>query len=124
MHGPGDLGGRGVLEQEAVRPGGERLVHVLVQVEGGERDDPGRVGELAQTAGGGDPVEPGHPDVHQRDVDPVPAGEFDGLQSVDGIGDHGQLRVLVQEVDQPEAHQRVVVDHHRADHAASSGCGG
>ena len=33
------LGGRGVLEQEPARAGAQRLVHVLVEVEGGEHED-------------------------------------------------------------------------------------
>ncbi len=44
---------RHVLEQEAARPGGERGVDVLIQVERGEDDDPGRRDGPGEDAAGG-----------------------------------------------------------------------
>jgi hypothetical protein len=35
-----EVGGRSVLEQEAARPGPQRRVHVVVEVEGREDQDP------------------------------------------------------------------------------------
>ena len=104
------LGGD-VLEQEAAGPGGQRGVHVLVQVERGQHDDPRAV---PAARGGQDPpgrLEPvhlRHPDVHQHDVRPVLEGGRDRLPPVRGLGHHRDAR---RAEDQPEAapDQRLVV---------------
>ena len=62
-------GGGRVLEQEAARPRLDRAVDVLVEVEGGQHDDPRRVVASAQDLlGRREPVELGHPDVHEHHV--------------------------------------------------------
>ena len=104
------LGGD-VLEQEAAGPGGQRRVHVLVQVERGQHDDPRAV---PVPRGGQDPpgrLEPvhlRHPDVHQHDVRPVLERGRDRLPPVRGLGHHRDAR---RAEDQPEAapDQRLVV---------------
>ena len=104
------LGGD-VLEQEAAGPGGQRRVHVLVQVERGQHDDPRAV---PGPCGGQDPpgrLEPvhlRHPDVHQHDVRPVLERGRDRLPPVRGLGHHLDAR---RAEDQPEAaaDQRLVV---------------
>ena len=68
---PDDLRRRRVLEQEAGRARLQRAQDQLVGVEGRQHDHRGRVGLLAQQPGRGDPVDLGHPDVHQHDVGPV-----------------------------------------------------
>src|SRR5207248_8165775 len=95
--------------------GGQRCVHVLVQVERGQHDDPRAV----PAPGGGqdppgrlEPVHLRHPDVHQHDVRPVPERGRDRLPPVRGLGHHRDAR---RAEDQPEAaaDQRLVV---RDDH--------
>ncbi len=72
---------RRVLEQESAGPGAQCLVHVLIQVVGGQDDHPHLMGALAgrllggDAAGGGQPVHQRHPDVHEHDVGPRLAGE-------------------------------------------------
>ena len=62
------LGGD-VFEQEAAGPGAQRVVDVLVQVEGGEDEDarPARSGS-GELPGGFDAVHARHADVHEDDV--------------------------------------------------------
>ena len=61
-----------VLEQEAARTGAERVVDVLVEVEGRQHEDarPVRRGlrHARELPGGLDPVHAGHADVHQDHV--------------------------------------------------------
>ena len=61
-----------VLEQEAGRAGAQRAEDVLVELEGGQHQDPGPgQGRVRRDLGGGlEPVEPRHPDVHQHHVGP------------------------------------------------------
>ena len=67
------LGG-GVLEQEAARPGPQRLGDVVLAAEGGEDQDLA----VAQLAGGGDAVHAGHLDVHHDHVGVEALGLFHG----------------------------------------------
>ena len=61
VHGLGEQGRAGVLEQEAAGAGPQRRVDVLVEVERGDDDDRERVGDAGtgQGPGGLDAVEPG-----------------------------------------------------------------
>jgi hypothetical protein len=62
------LAGRGVLEQEAAGTGPQARVDILVEVEGGEDDDPrGAVGSRDQ-ARRLHPVELRHADIHEHRV--------------------------------------------------------
>ena len=58
-----------VLEQESAGSGPQRVVDVLVQVEGGQDEDPraARAG-AGELPGGLDAVHAGHAHVHQDDV--------------------------------------------------------
>ena len=63
------LGRPDVLEQEAAGAGPQRREHVLVEVVGGEHDDPGRLPERDDAPGRLDPVEPsasGRPSARRR----------------------------------------------------------
>lgn len=122
VDGAQDLGGVGVLEEEAVRACGQRVVDVLVEVEGGQGDDLRRVGQGAQALGGGDAVHAGHADVDQGDVDAVGGGLLDGVEPVRGLGDVLDGVVAVEEVGQAEADEGVVVDGHGADHVRGPFC--
>jgi hypothetical protein len=66
-----ELGGGGVLDQEAAGAGPERLIDVFVEVEGGEHQHsrPVRAGGGAEDlAGCLQPVHDRHPHVHQHDI--------------------------------------------------------
>ena len=65
---------RSVLEQEAARPGPQRRVDVLVEVEGREDDDPRVAVRLDDQPGGLHTVHLRHAHVHQHDVGVQPLG--------------------------------------------------
>src|SRR5215207_11210648 len=65
-HGPYEVLGRDVLEEEAAGAGGQGVEDVFVQVVGGQDDDPGRRGGAAragEASGGLDAVHGRHADV-------------------------------------------------------------
>lgn len=135
--GRGQLLGRDVLEEEAAGPGGQCRVDVTVEVEGGEDDDTGAVGERdalgsdgvggsavgEDAAGGLQAVHLGHPDVHQDHVGTCAA---DGCDRFDPVGRLTDDIDAVGAEDQPEscAYQGLVVgDEHtqRLGHGVSKG---
>ena len=68
VDGPGELAGRGVLEQVATGAGLQGVEHVGVQVEGGQDQHRRRVRERCDLAGRGDTVQDRHLQVHEYDV--------------------------------------------------------
>ena len=125
----GELLGRDVLEQEAAGARAQRLVDVLVEVEGGQHDHPHRRVVVARgddAAGRLDAVELGHADVHQHDVGLQPARHVDRLHAVDGLADHLDVVLGVEDHLEAGADERLVVgDHDAHAHAvASSGSRG
>ena len=120
----GELLGRDVLEQEAAGARAQRLVDVLVEVEGGEHQHARRRVVLARVddaAGRLDAVELGHADVHQHDVGLQPPRHLDRLQAVDGLADDLEVVLGVEDHLEPRAHERLVVGDQDADaHAVTS----
>ena len=97
-------------------------VHILVLVEGGQRQDTSRgchggVGQ--QPARGLDPVEYGHPDVHQNHVGMCRPRLGDGLLPVGGLGDDPEVRLGGDGGDDPGPYQVLVVGHENGDHRFS-----
>ena len=117
----GELLGRDVLEQEPGRAGAQRLVDVLVEVEGGEHQDAHRVlaGLREQPPRRLDPVELGHADVHQHDVGLQPRGLLDGVEPVGRLADHLEVVLGVEDHAEPGAHERLVVGDQQADAQAT-----
>jgi hypothetical protein len=113
------IGGRRVLEQKSAGTGLERGEHVLVEVEGGQDEHPGRGGGGADLGRCLDAVHAGHPDVHQHQVGVQGRGHGDGRGAVGCLADHLDVGLGLQ--DQPEAHpkQCLVVGEQDADHAVS-----
>jgi hypothetical protein len=68
------------------------------------------MGLCAQQPGGGDPVEPRHPDVHQDDVGTVQVDGGQDAAAVVGLADDLDLRGAGQHHRQSGTDQRVVVD--------------
>jgi hypothetical protein len=114
-HGDDQLIGRRVLEQEPADPGAQRLVDVLVGVEGGEDQDPGRRAECDDLAGGPQAVEDRHPDVEQRDGGAVLAHQGDRLRAVPGLRDHADVRRGLEDRSQALPDQALVVGEHDGD---------
>jgi len=112
------------LQQEAAGARAERLVDVLVEVEGREDDDLRRRGRaVAQDPSRLEPVQPRHPDVHQHDVGLQVASELDRLGAVARLADHLDVRFRLE--DQPEAgaDERLVVGEQDPNHAAPAPSG-
>src|SRR5919106_848526 len=115
--------GPGVLEEEAGRAGAQRVVDVLIEVEGGDHDHRHRVLDLGagQLSGGRDAVEHGHLYVHQAHIGAQLAGQPYGVLPVARLAD--DLDAVQGAEDQPEpgAHQVLVVgDQHSDRHPATS----
>jgi hypothetical protein len=117
----------GVSLEEAAGAGSQRGVYVLVEVECGQDEDPGRLSGrvlAGDLAGRRHPVGPWHPDVHQEHVGLGCPGKLDGPGSVGGLPDYLQAGLRGDQCPEARAHQRVIVgdrdpDAHRA--AASAG---
>ena len=82
-----EVGGSGVLEDEAARSQMQRLEHVLVDLESGHHDDPhgaqfGIGGEMTQHL---QAVHVGHADVQRHHVGPLAAHLGEGLAAVAGL---------------------------------------
>ena len=116
--------GRVVLEDEAAGSGPQCLVHVLVEVEGREDQNAGAaiLGEDAPRRL--EPVELGHPDVHQDHVGSKRGRLLDRFEPVRRLGD--DLDVVLAGEEHPEAgpdHRLVVGDEHPGGHEALRGDG-
>jgi hypothetical protein len=113
---------RHVLEQESTGAGRERGVDVLVQVEGGEDDDPRRRGGPGEDAAGGlQTVDLRHAHVHEHDVGTGPPDRVDRLRAGRGLGHHVHP-TGGEDHAEPGADQRLIVgDHHPYRHVASHG---
>jgi hypothetical protein len=105
------VGRLGALEQEATGPGAQRRVHVLVQVEGGQDQHPGAVRPVrpGDLPGGLDAVHDRHPDVHQDDIGPGPAGLGDGLGAGAGLADDGETLGGADDAAEPGPDQGLIV---------------
>ena len=122
----GQLLGRDVLEQEAAGARPQRLVDVLVEVEGREHEDADatvgrRVAAARDPPGRLDAVELGHADVHQDDVRRQASGLVDRLAPVRGLADDLEVLLGVEDHAEARADERLVVGDEDADaHAGSA----
>jgi hypothetical protein len=109
-HGGDELGRRRALEQEAARPGAQRLVDILVKVEGRQHEDPRRRIDLRDDAPRRlQPVDVRHADVHDDDVGTPPLGTLDRLQAVLGLADDLHVLLRAEDGAQPGANEFLVV---------------
>ena len=117
---------------QPVRPHRFQEVTGRLRVEGGQRvlfegrreDDRGRLGHAREVMRGLEPVHARHADVEQHDFGPQPAREQQGLFAA--RGDAGELhrRQLLDEVGEPLAGERLVVDDQHAQVHAPRTAGG
>ncbi len=104
-----------VLEDQPARAGPERLVDVLVEIEGREDEDACEFVGGQDPSGRLDPVEHGHTDVHQDDVR-IHTGRFsDRIEPVLGLGHDLDVGFLGEQHAQSRPHHRLVVDQEYAD---------
>src|SRR5699024_2277859 len=123
-HGMDQLLRRRVLEQEAAGPRLQGVVHVVVDVEGGEHQDPwwGRGGEARcpDALGRLDPVHLRHAHVHEDHVRSEPRRPCDRLPAVGHLPDHAQVLLCVEQGGEAGAdHGCVVGDQHGDGHVGS-----
>jgi hypothetical protein len=103
---------RGGLDQEPGRAGPQRAQHVLVGVEGGQHHHGRRVGQLADPLNCGDPVHPGHPQVHQHHVGPGAHHRLDPRRPVVRLVHHLDGGRRAEDRAQVRAHHGLIVHHH------------
>jgi hypothetical protein len=115
------LGGRRVLEKEPSGPGLKRGERILVGVERGEGEHPGRMPRGREFTRGGDPVHDRHPDIHHDNVGLDVPQESQGLGSVSSLTDNGHVVLRGENDPEPCPHQLLVVDNNNPDHPAPPG---
>jgi hypothetical protein len=94
----------------------QRVVEVLVEVEGSEHDDLRRVASVREQAAGRlDPVEVGHANVQQDDVGTQVLRLSDRGRAVGGLADDLDVRFRVEDHPEAGADERLVVDNEDAD---------
>jgi hypothetical protein len=106
-----ELAGIGVLDQEPAGAGVQGVDDVFVMVERGEYQhvDVGEVGCFGDAAGGLEPVDVRHADVHEHDVGLGLADQVDRGRAVGGLAHHDHAGLVVDEGAEPGAHERLVV---------------
>ena len=116
----GHLVAGAVLQQVGHRPGPQGAGDRLLLAVHGEHHHPGLGDGLPQAAGGLDPVEHRHGDVHEHEVRLQRDGQADGLLAVSRFADHLEAGFL-HRPPQSLAQQLVVVDEQQTGtHAAAS----
>ena len=114
----GQLPGRGVLDDEPARPRLHRPPQVPRPAERRHHQHLAGRQRRAQGGRGGDPVQPGHLDVQQRDVGPGPAGLLDHLVAAADLGHDLEVAFEVEQGRQRAPHQRLVVGEQQPDRLA------
>jgi signal transduction histidine kinase len=104
--------GKDVLEEESTRSGAERVVYVLVEVEGGQHEDGHRmvmilVGEDAARCL--EPVDVWHLDVHQHDVWMTPVDEVDRVATVAGLTNDADPRLFLKNRSEAGPYEGLIV---------------
>ena len=113
-----------VLEHEPARAGSERLVDVLVEIEGGQDQDPSIAVRRQDASSRLEPVELGHADVHQDDRGMESRRLVHGLEPVARLGDDFDLLFAGEQHAEAGADHRLVVGDENTDrHGLSSAIG-
>jgi len=119
-----ELVGRSAFEQKAAGAGTDRLIDVLVEVEGREDQHLGRrVGAGEQAPGGFQAVQNRHADVHQDEVGRKLSYLGERVAAVVGLADDVEVGLGLEDHPQPAADQCFVVDDQDADHGVMCGRG-
>lgn len=113
----------GVLEQKTARPGAQRAVGILVEIEGGQDQDPRRRVRGHDPAGGVQPVHGRHPDVQQDHIGAKGQGLLDGGPTVRGLADHLDVIGVLQDHPEPETDEWLVVGKQNPDAHSRPGFG-
>ena len=76
---------------------------------------------LGDAAGGVEPVDAGHADVHEHDVGAMLERQAHRLLAVGRLADDGDVVLRVEQRPEAAPHQRLVVGDDDGDHGASTG---
>jgi len=116
----GDLFGRGVLEHEPASTGAQGIEDVLVQPERRQDKNAGAGLRLDDPPRGFDPVQHGHPDVHQDYVRPDPTCLAHGVFAVHCFADNHGVLLGFQNLPQAHPDECLVVCDQHAGHRIGS----
>ena len=121
LHGLDESFWGGILEQEPAGPVLQRLEQVVLPVEGGEHEHRGAAGRVGHDrTGGAEPVHARHLHVHADHVGPQGGGLADRGGAVNGLADHHDARLGLQDDAEPSTHQGLVVDEQHPNQRAHS----
>ncbi len=73
------------------------------------------MGPGAEQLGGGEAVDPGHPDVHEHHVGPVPVGRREHLGAIGRLSHHVDAGGTAEDHHYRCPYQGIVVDNENAD---------
>lgn len=122
-HGLHQIGGFGVLHQESGGPGAHGLEDVLVEFEGGQHHHPylGKFRGRGDFAGGGQPVQHRHANIHEHHIRAEFPGQPHRLFAIGGLADYLDIVLRVQQCRESGAYQRLIIgDHDPNTHETSS----
>ena len=126
LHRARQLRRRDIFQQIADRSCAQRLDDVFLVIEGGQHDHLA-AGQLPVDLGRGhDAIHDGHADVHQDDIGVQRQRFFDGFLAVDGLTDHADALLDVQQRRDAFTHQALIVhdqDRHAADALSADAIG-
>ena len=118
-HRLGQLGGRGILDDEAVRPGLNGAPQESGTPEGRHDEDPRGRQPLQETRGRAQPVGAGHVNVHEDDVGPVLERDEQNIVPVPDLGDDLDVGLQGEQCGQRPAHHGLVIGQHHSDHRSA-----
>jgi hypothetical protein len=108
-HGFGKLPGSHILQEKPTGAGAQGFVYVFATIEGGQNDDARRVGKLQQSPRSFESVTDRHPNVHQRNVRPEAASQFDRLDAIGGLRNNGKVWLPLDNRSESIAYECLVV---------------
>ena len=118
-HRLGQLGGRGVLDDEAVGPGLNGAPQESGTPEGRDDEDSRGRQPLQETRGRAQPVGAGHVNVHEDDVGPVLECDGQNVVPVPDLGDDLDVGLQGKQCGQRPAHHGLVIGQHHSDHRSA-----
>jgi hypothetical protein len=112
-----------VFEEKAARTGTNCGVHVLVQVEGGQHENPRRIVRSDDLPGRLDPIKVRHANIHEDDIGPQLGREAHRFRPVVGFTDNLEVGSRLNDQAESVADERLVVGDQDANAHASGSVG-
>ena len=115
------LVGRHVFQQEPTCSGPQCTEGVFIQVEGGQDEHMAQGARSGDDAGGLDPIERGHADIHQYDIGLVELDQPQRGAPVRGLADDGYVVLGFEDHAEALTEERLVISQHDADRHKRAG---